>query len=445
MPMANINTQDKNQAAEVLLRVEKLKKHFSQNAGILDQLVGNTQTTYAVDGVNLEIREGETLAVVGESGCGKTTLAQTIVGLHDPTDGTVYYRGDPISELSDRERKPYRRAIQIVFQDPLASLNPRKTVGDILKTPLEVHKIGDDDAERTDIARESLRTVGLEEEHLERFPRQFSGGQQQRIAIARALTLEPDILIADEPVSALDASVQAQILKLLERLQSELGIGILFIAHDLSVVKYISDRVAVMYLGEVVETGPTADLFEDPQHPYTKSLLSAVPRIEGSAHSDRIILEGTPPSPQDPPTGCRFHPRCPAVIPPESWTGTQQQFKTGFGLLNRIKDEGIELETYRARLDAAGKPVTTGNMREEIIERNFEDGLQHFPDTGRESVKRGLSAYIEGDRQEAVEHLESVFFSPCQTSVPQSITTNDNHTTSCHRIDPDAPGAPDLL
>jgi len=443
--MVNLTTQDKKQEEETLLRVEGLKKYFSQNAGILDQLVGNTETTYAVDGVDLQIREGETLAVVGESGCGKTTLAQTIVGLHDPTDGTVYYRGDPISGFSDRERKPYRRAIQIVFQDPLASLNPRKTVGDILRTPLEVHDIGEDDAERTDIAEESLRTVGLEKEHLERFPRQFSGGQQQRIAIARALTLEPDILIADEPVSALDASVQAQILKLLERLQDELGIGILFIAHDLSVVKYISDRVAVMYLGEVVETGPTADIFENPQHPYTKSLLSAVPRIGGSAHSDRIILEGTPPSPQDPPVGCRFHPRCPAVIPPESWTGTQPQFKAGFGLLNRIKNEEIELDTYRTRLDTADKPVTPERIREEIIEKNFEDGLQDFPDDGRESVKRGLSAYIEGDRAAAIEHLEAVFVSRCQTSVPRSVTASNNHTASCHRIDSEAPGEPDLL
>ena len=236
-----------------LLEVEGLVKHFDQADGLLDQIFGPPPKVQAVDGVDLTVSEGETLAVVGESGCGKSTLGKTILNVETPTDGIVRYDGDEISSLSERKLRPYRRDMQMIFQDPLASLNPRQTVGNILRAPMEVHDIGDDKEDRTTRARALLERVGLERGHIDRYPHQFSGGQQQRIAVARALSLDPKLLIADEPVSALDVSVQAQILNLLEELQEEFDIAVMLITHDLSVVRHIADRVAVMYLGKLVE------------------------------------------------------------------------------------------------------------------------------------------------------------------------------------------------
>jgi peptide/nickel transport system ATP-binding protein len=436
------NTSSKKEA---ILKVEALKKHFTQNSGILDRVISDPQVVKAVDGVDLEIQQGETLAVVGESGCGKTTLAQTIIGLHEPTDGRVLFEGSQISGLSDRKRQPYRRNMQMIFQDPLASLNPRQTVEEILKTPMQVHDIGESDGERTEIAKSQLETVGLSPEHLNRHPQHFSGGQQQRIAIARALTVEPDVIIADEPVSSLDASVQAQILKLLERLQKELDLAILFIAHDLSVVKYISDRVAVMYLGQVVEIGPTTKLFEHPQHPYTKSLLSAVPRIGSNSREERIILEGTPPSPRDPPSGCRFHTRCPAIIPPNDWPGTQNQFRTGFGFKTRIESGGIDVDAVRTRLDAANEPSSDAAVKEWILERHFDGVLSSYPSEPRAAIERALTLYIESDYEAATDTLQSMFPTPCREKIPQSTDVEDSHHVSCHRVDSDQPGPPHLL
>ena len=293
-----------------LLEVTNLKKHFPIQRGLLRRTVGHVR---AVDGVSFFIRQGETLGLVGESGCGKTTTGRLILRALEPTEGEVRYchEGKMVNllKLSRHELKPYRRDMQIIFQDPYSSLNPRMTVMDIISEPLVIHGLakGDELKERV---RDLLEAVGLRAQHMNRYPYAFSGGQRQRIGIARALALRPKLIVADEPVSALDVSIQAQTLNLLEDLQSQFGLTYLFIAHDLSVVEHISDRVAVMYLGNIVELADAQKLYARPRHPYTEALLSAVPRTDPDHASRRIVLEGDVPSPANPPPGCKFHPRC---------------------------------------------------------------------------------------------------------------------------------------
>jgi oligopeptide transport system ATP-binding protein len=293
---------------EYLVSIKNLKKYFPVNSGFFKK---STSFVKAVDGVSFDIKPGETLGLVGESGCGKTTCGRTLIKLYEPTEGEIIYRGKNIEKLSENDMLPYRRKMQIIFQDPYASLDSRMTVGDIVGESIDIHKLMNG-SERKERIQYLLNMVGLNNEHINRYPHEFSGGQRQRIGIARALAVEPEFIVCDEPISALDVSIQAQVVNMLEDLQNNLGLTYLFIAHDLSMVKHISNRIGVMYLGNLVEIAESNELYTHPVHPYTSALLSAipVPDPDEAAQRKRIVLEGDVPSPIDPPPGCRFRGRC---------------------------------------------------------------------------------------------------------------------------------------
>ncbi len=306
------NTNKVKGETSTLLELQDMKKYFPIKAGLLQKTVGNVK---AVDGITLKVKKGETIGIVGESGCGKSTAGRTIIRLYEPTEGKILFKGKDITHMSENElRKSVRKDIQMIFQDPFATLNPRKTLRSIIKEPLNTHNLYGKN-ERDDKVRELLETVGLNSSFINRYPHEFSGGQRQRIGIARALALKPDLIIADEAVSALDVSIQAQIINLMQDLQQDFGLTYIFISHDLSVVRHISDRVAVLYLGKMMELANKEDLYANPLHPYTQALLSAVPvpRGKGAVKRERIVLKGELPSPSNPPVGCVFHTRCPAA------------------------------------------------------------------------------------------------------------------------------------
>lgn len=297
--------------AEAIIKVENLRKHFP----IQDPLPfkKTKQSVKAVDGVSFEVFRGETLGIVGESGCGKSTMARLINQLIRPTEGQVLFKGQDLAQLNEKEIRASRKSIQMVFQNPYASLDPRKTIKQLIAEPLEIHQVGDKQL-RLKRVHELLEVVGLNNYHADRYPHEFSGGQRQRINIARALALNPDVIICDEPVSALDVSVQAQVINLLKDLQKQFSLTYIFISHDLNVVRYMCDRIAVMYLGKIVEMGTYEEIYQNPLHPYTKALLSAVPKENPFEEKERILLKGDVPSPVNPPSGCHFHQRCPNAL-----------------------------------------------------------------------------------------------------------------------------------
>ncbi|ELY46334.1 ABC transporter ATP-binding protein [Natronorubrum sulfidifaciens] len=355
---------------ETLLEVDGLSKYFASESGLFAGISLETDQfppvsfgvdqVKAVDDVSLEITMGETLGLVGESGCGKSTLGRTLLRLLDPTDGTITFKNDDLAELSGEELRQKRSEIQMIFQDPQSSLDPRMKVGQIIEEPMLAHDMFDDEG-REARAKELLEKVGLDPRHYNRYPHAFSGGQRQRINLARALSVDPDFVVCDEPVSALDVSIQAQVMNTMEDLQDEFGLTYLFIAHDLSVIRHISDRVAVMYLGHIVEIAEKEELFENPQHPYTKALLESIPVPDPRESGVRGVLEGEVPSPQNPPSGCRFRTRCPRLIAPEAYELTDEEWAHTRAFMRAVKRRTFE-------------PMAAAEIRQEFFDGDLPRG-----------------------------------------------------------------------
>lgn len=425
-----------------ILEARDLTKYYESDGSFIDSLLGRKKVVKAVEGVDIELYPGETLGVVGESGCGKTTLARSLLRLVEPTDGTITYRKtdeDGKSEkveltgLSGSKLRDLRTDIQYIFQDPFASLNPRMTVGEIIGEPLEVHNIATGD-ERVQRVEELLETVGLNPSHTYRYPHEFSGGQRQRIGIARALAVDPEVIVCDEPVSALDVSVQAQILNLLEELQDEFDLSYLFIAHDLSVVEHISDRVAVMYLGEIAEIAPCDELFSAPKHPYTEALLSVIPEPDPLWEGNKILLEGEVPSPMDPPSGCRFHNRCHKVIPPEEFDIETSEWKALLNLKIRLQEAESEAELLALAGDTKQRPDLSDASVESLEQQIREQYTLPSPlsdPVAEKELKNAIEQLYERDIASALQSLEEVFVSPCESTNPELVAVEDGHGVSC--------------
>ncbi|AFZ72042.1 ABC transporter ATP-binding protein [Natronobacterium gregoryi] len=426
---------------EPILRTQNLSKYYETDSGVIDNLLGRSQLVKAVDDVDLELYPGETLGVVGESGCGKTTLGRSMLRLIEPTDGSITYRNEQddgtvreieLTELSSSELRDLRTDLQYIFQDPFSSLNPRLTVGDIIGEPLDIHDIASGQ-ERTDRIQDLLETVGLNASHAYRYPHEFSGGQRQRIGIARALAVDPEIIICDEPVSALDVSVQAQILNLLEDLQREFDLSYIFIAHDLSVVEHISDRIAVMYLGEFAEVGTTEDVFSEPYHPYTEALLSAIPEPDPLWEGEKIFLEGEVPSPIDPPSGCPFHTRCPRVIPPEEFDIEQSAWRSLLSLKLRSGDAESVEDLLTISEESLQEDVTRLPREEFGTRIRDEFGIPAtVADSSAETlIEQSIDELYANGVAEATARLEDAFVSPCETTDPPVTEMSDTHEIAC--------------
>ncbi|MDG5778553.1 ATP-binding cassette domain-containing protein [Haloarculaceae archaeon H-GB1-1] len=414
---------------ETLLSVDGLTKYFQNESGFLSWLKirpdgdgapieADRDWVKAVDDVNFEIKKGETLGLVGESGCGKSTLARTVLHLLDPTDGEIYYKGRNLESLSSEELRRERRDMQMIFQDPQSSLDPRMKVGPIVEEPMKAHGMLDDER-REDRARELLEKVGLDPQHYNRYPHAFSGGQRQRVNLARALSVNPDFIVCDEPTSALDASIQAQVLNTMSRLQEEFGLTYLFISHDLSVIRHISDRVAVMYLGQLVELAETEELYENSQHPYTKALLGSIPVPDPRASGSRGQLEGDVPSPIDPPSGCRFRTRCPELIAPENYDLTEAEWHNVRAFMRSVDRHDFDFDG------------------EADLRREFFGNAEPTGEGGR-IVDRAIDHLLDDEWEDAAELLLESFAeqSICALEKPAYEVDAENgdgrHYAGCH-------------
>jgi peptide/nickel transport system ATP-binding protein len=427
---------------EPLLSVRDLEKHYPIRKGLLNRKVGAAR---AVDGISFDIAPGETLGLVGESGCGKSTAATSIVRLEDPTGGEVIFNGggrggaarnadgthpNDVTDFDDRELKAFRRDAQMIFQDPSSSFDPRMSVGGAVAELLEIHGMSDRHRRRA-IVEDLLERVGLSAEDYDRYPHEFSGGQKQRIALARALVLNPELIVADEPVSALDVSIQAEILDLIADLQDEFDLSLLFISHDMSVIREICDRVAVMYLGEIVEIGPTAEVFADPQHPYTEALLSAIPTPDPRSTAEGIELKGTVPSPTNPPSGCRFHTRCHKVIQPDDVDLDQSSWRGLLNLRDALAAGSVDVEQIRENFRTGSDTEATPESVKSQIRREF-DLEETVPADDMESLLDGaLDEAVDGDLDGAAATLSERVTTPCEERVPERTPHGADHESAC--------------
>lgn len=423
-----------------LLRVTDLKKHYPITTGFLNNVVGHAK---AVDGISFDLERGETFGIVGESGCGKSTAARSMIRLEEPTDGEIVFDGKDLCAYDDRELRLFRREAQLIFQDPDSSFDPRMNVADAIAEPLIVQGMTDKERRRAIVA-DLLERVGLSASDMHRYPHEFSGGQKQRIGLARALAVNPQLIVADEPVSALDVSVQSEILKLIDQFQREFGLTMLVISHNLGVVRQICDRVAVMYLGEFVEVGPTEELFSDPQHPYTQALLSSIPTPDPSQRGLGEELTGDVPDPSDPPTGCRFHTRCPQVIMPDDVDLPQSEWRRVLHFRKHLERVAIDLESI-VQIHALESPefedpsaVRPADVDDETLIAWVRDEFElpeQLADPGAEIVlDRALESIVEGDVQSARDELEDRFSTVCEREKPPLETDGTDRQVSCHLV-----------
>ncbi|SHG97660.1 ABC transporter ATP-binding protein [Halobaculum gomorrense] len=440
---------DRAEDREPLVEIDGLQKLFDQSQGVVDTILGrDPQPVRAVDGVSLDIYQGDIVGIAGESGCGKTTLGKMLVKLHDPTEGSIRFDGEDITDMTREAEREFRKRVQMIFQDPFESLNPRMTVYDTVAEPLKINDMIESYDERRDRVTEVLEDVGLgpAEVYLDAFPDELSGGERQRVAIARALVVDPDFIVCDEPVSMLDVSIRAGVLNLMKELQSEYDLTYLFISHDLSLIRYMCDRAGIMYLGNMVEQGPTDDIIDDPKHPYTEALFDAVPDVELGEERRRANATGEVPSPRNPPSGCRYHPRCAHIIPPDDWTGSQDAFRRAYQFKLKVRRGDIspesvdsgDIETAEALVEhgltldvpeeyRTETEVATGGHRVDL-------SAVDLPTDTRRVLTEAAEAVLAGDADRAVSTLDDALTTSCAERQPEP-QPSGTREVACHRYD----------